>query len=656
MKITNLETGKPYQLDPDMELSIERTNPFFNDYGEQSLPATLPDSEYNRMVLGHPEIIQRKEKVKLVDASIQDGEYFSLCRQAILSVTPNEGIETSFYMNDGSFYSRLEDTLITEIFSDETIPGISNVDEALTWMTQLWMSGGNDKYACFTVEISAEENSSIYLNHFKTSENAFYHSIERIEKLDKRKIIIPKGFYITPFLKALYVLKRLFSYYGYTLTDNFLSRDKQLSNLVFINNVADAIVTGEIRVAQLLPKVSCKTILDLFRKKFCCEFVTHEAERIVDIVLMNEVIQDLETENLSNYLVGKLKIHYPEEYYRISLKSKSSVSKNSSSLENTESIKLQNPTVRFSAELGVFYRDGFIYGGRVTPTRQLICDTDQLYSEGGDIPEHEIEIPECIPSYSEHEVPYIGDIQWANSSLRSGTPTENQEIMEEKESKDSMELMLAFVCRIKEVTMGTVTNYAIYRNNFFGDPEYIRIGDYSLVYNGDEGIFEKFYRNYDILLRNTLHTVEASLLLPQKIKSSLNNIQKVVLDNSEFFISELKFTLGRNQSLSDAKLLTTQLYNPVSFPKKISEIIPEPVTGFHWVGNNENTQITKEEYDQSPYKESEIPNIYPLPATKEDVGTRSYERKAAYEMQVEGKPSATTWWLISYWLEAVADN
>lgn len=39
MKITNLDKGKAYQLGEDAKLEVERTNPFFNDYGGDDLPA-----------------------------------------------------------------------------------------------------------------------------------------------------------------------------------------------------------------------------------------------------------------------------------------------------------------------------------------------------------------------------------------------------------------------------------------------------------------------------------------------------------------------------------------------------------------------------------------------------------------------------------------
>ena len=90
MKIVNTKLGKPYQLNPETQLAMERTNPFFNEYGEQSLPVSLPDSAYNRNILGFPNVIQRREKVQMVDASIQDGEFFTPCRQAILGISPSE--------------------------------------------------------------------------------------------------------------------------------------------------------------------------------------------------------------------------------------------------------------------------------------------------------------------------------------------------------------------------------------------------------------------------------------------------------------------------------------------------------------------------------------------------------------------------------------
>lgn len=41
MKITNLDKGKAYQLGEGAKLEVERTNPFFNDYGETTPPRLI---------------------------------------------------------------------------------------------------------------------------------------------------------------------------------------------------------------------------------------------------------------------------------------------------------------------------------------------------------------------------------------------------------------------------------------------------------------------------------------------------------------------------------------------------------------------------------------------------------------------------------------
>ena len=163
MNITNTESGKQYQLFPGTKLNIERTNPFFHDYGEQSVPVSLPDSSHNRQVLEHPHVTYRRNKVKMIEASISAGNFFSHCRQAILSVSPGEKIETSFYLNDGSFYSRLGDTNMTDVFGEDTVPGVTTVAEALNFMKGLFRTPHPD-FAAFQVEIPEGDNELRWLN------------------------------------------------------------------------------------------------------------------------------------------------------------------------------------------------------------------------------------------------------------------------------------------------------------------------------------------------------------------------------------------------------------------------------------------------------------------------------------------------------------
>ena len=74
MKIVHIPTGEAYQLSPDTCLEVERTNLFFNEYGEQTLPVTLPDTPLNRRLTGNPEQLANLERPSTdIECTITDG-------------------------------------------------------------------------------------------------------------------------------------------------------------------------------------------------------------------------------------------------------------------------------------------------------------------------------------------------------------------------------------------------------------------------------------------------------------------------------------------------------------------------------------------------------------------------------------------------------
>ena len=145
MRVTNLEKGEDYNLKPDTQIQIERTNPFFNDYGEQSTPLELPASDHNRRLLNFPDTLAQRRKAQLIDVTIQDGEYFAQCRQMVLSAQYKGDIATSFYINDGSFYSKIKNIKLKEVFKGEFIPGVNTVEQGIEFCRKL-RDNTNDKF------------------------------------------------------------------------------------------------------------------------------------------------------------------------------------------------------------------------------------------------------------------------------------------------------------------------------------------------------------------------------------------------------------------------------------------------------------------------------------------------------------------------------
>ena len=156
MKITNLDKGKTYQLGEGAKLEVERTNPFFNDYGETTTPLDIPASDYNRMILGYPDTFGLREKMVAANVSIEDGEYFAQCRQIVLSAQHKGNISSSFYINDGSFYSKIQNVKLKSIFKDEMIPGCSTLDECISFCRSL-IGGKNENCIHFLGAVPNEQ-------------------------------------------------------------------------------------------------------------------------------------------------------------------------------------------------------------------------------------------------------------------------------------------------------------------------------------------------------------------------------------------------------------------------------------------------------------------------------------------------------------------
>mgnify|MGYP000199432769 CR=1 FL=1 len=69
-------------MSSDTQLQVERPNLFFNEYGEQTNPVSLPDTDANREILDYPDIMARKQKPSAsIVATIEDDGYFMIAIQ-----------------------------------------------------------------------------------------------------------------------------------------------------------------------------------------------------------------------------------------------------------------------------------------------------------------------------------------------------------------------------------------------------------------------------------------------------------------------------------------------------------------------------------------------------------------------------------------------
>lgn len=672
MKITNIEKGEDYNLKPDTQIQIERTNPFFNDYGEQSTPLELPASERNRRLLGFPDSFGRRVKMQPTDVAIQDGEYFSQCRQVVLSAQYEGSISTSFYMNDGSFYSRIQNVKLKDIFKNEFIPGVNNVEEGIDFCRRL-RTNESDEYGIFPVLLTDDSGVKSGLNYkvlnaygrdqvlkwskiypwwdfqfpvaqafnpdIAEADCDFYNAVQRIEYVDNIPITLTPGYYISPFIRANYLLKRVFAHFGYTLQDNFFTRTDPFRKMVVVNNVMDVLVNGRIKIADLVPDCSCADFIAAFRKKFCCEFTSDEGKRTADVIFLRDALNAAPEEDLTRQVTQEPTLSYKSEkdYKRVTLSPAEKVDTDlSDTFDDFDGMVKSNPGAYFNQEDGAFYKLGWS-GNYEVLTK--IGEASQDYNTGDKLEAKEIKVPEVIPEFrtlsykgtvDEADFTYdIGQFLYigAYKSLNSKMVITGKDKEETSESASKQKTMFAFNYLSSGRPEGSISAYDLY------DSTHPRIFDYALYYNGMYGIFERFYRDYDLLLRNSLHETKVKLLLSQSQKQNLPSYAKVVIRGVPFLFNKLKFTLGGKTEPVESELYTVTLMEPINEAPTINGQLKAMDAQYKWVGRERVTEVGWDEYNSSGLdKGRTFVTIYPPLPSVEYVG-KPYGKQTSYTEQ-----------------------
>lgn len=661
MKITH-SSGNELKLNPGTVLEMERTNPFFNDYGEQSLPVKLPADAHNRFILGFPDDLAGMDKMpSRSDATIQEGVYSIRCRQAILSASRDE-INTSFYLNTGSFYEKMKDVQLTSVFKGKVIK-FSSVTSAISFVRSLMVTP-DPRFSCFSILAESHETGEIIcLNKFsgpiKTDGYySLYNEVYREEMIDEKTVSTPAGYFITPVIKAMHMLEEIFKYLGYTLEDNFFSKTEPFKSMVFLNNNIDTIVNSEIRYDQIVPDCNISTILDIFRYKFCCEFIPDETKKTIKIVLFNDIADSCARQDLTKLLTAPISINHGGKYKQIKLLAEkgAELSYNDESKLISSSPDYQSKTV---SEIASMYPEAFIDLTRgwiiregYTPTDYVIEKVGTLncdYYAGDTLEAEKKESPDTLVSIefdtlSGGLAPFIGTTRAVNSKIVwSNEPTQTGETENSTQKKSELKPMLCFTGhRTSRCDSGTIYPYLDTRE---------KIWDYSLAYNGPDGLFEKFWRKYDDMLRNSMRKVTTKMLLTEIDKLNISSYEKVMINNQELLPDVIKYNIGKNVE-TECTFLTTKLYNPISTAKSESShfLSSDYQWRRHW------SRSVGDKYTWTQLKEKPIV-MFVAPPTEEEYkrGGRYYQQTHScwFAIQVEliGRPvlidkiegTLTTW-------------
>lgn len=308
------------QIPSDLSFEIKKTNPFFSDEGEQSIPVSLPSGPENLRVLGHPErIAGTNNTLRKMDARLEAG-ILHLGGQLLVDTISKDGISAALALSESDMYAKNKDTKLPDLFKDtyhtcpsgETTP--ATVNGWAIYLGDIMYGRKSDIFTCAPVyvEYDKENDIAIVLNEpdygqgAEDNENAGVRWACRsmVISSDKNEVV-PDGYALTPFLYLYAFLDLLLTKLGYNVTVNhFSSSTANLNKIILLNNNADTICKGRICYGDIVPGCTVSEFTEWLEDKFHVTIMVDSAKNTASVVSMETVLSSAVTDDLTHIVDG----------------------------------------------------------------------------------------------------------------------------------------------------------------------------------------------------------------------------------------------------------------------------------------------------------------------------------------------------------------
>ena len=581
------------EISRDFALEMEETNPFFSEVGAQSLPVKLPFSPKNLAALDYPERIARYSKLKTeYDAVIRSGAWQKNGKLIIFSADKVDGINATFYINNGEFYTKLKDVKMSDItFYNNPDPFTGTYSEKATqWLEyfeQVQAGTVTDDYEIFPVAtkiIRSDTNSANdnyeYINEPDTDSNTTPYKLVGYSERMVADVMCPVGYGVSPFLKLNFLLEMLFAHFGYSLQESLFDTDVDMAKIVVPNNCKDSICAGKLNYSNLVPTVTVEEFLETISNKFCCIFVPDGRNKTVKVHFF-ETPESLNHDmDITPFVVDSHVITH-DAFKQLKLSAATSIESAKPATETFERIIYENDFVypvnetQFLTRTNIMANEVVLRLATGTYYKQVSQSSvfslteigSQFFNYDKKTPELEYDeretrdeqVPMFVKSVNSPRnpswrfyLPGIGEGRNLNTGIKKDTI-----VSEEKEG--DCKIMLCFY-------LGVQSNKCVMGSPFNYDGEGNKVGDFSLQYAGNalqNGLFQKFWKSYDALLRHAFRTITCKLNMPISDFFKFSIFTPKLLDGTPVMPVSIKYNISdKGLRISEVEFKTLRLQKP----------------------------------------------------------------------------------------------
>lgn len=316
-----LINNEPLDLPVEFSADIEDTNPIFNDKGSQSLPLTVPATGRNQRLLGFPARIDTAtdpNKPEIV-ATVVDGAYIRRGKINVTSAGLKDGITFNVGFDNSTAYSEWGDKRLADLSSLPLVKGCDvgvsdDVDGMIYYMSHLYTEADPaiDPLAVFPIAISKnilQEQDSEHqeaclwemMNVPQNNSGGIMIQPGRVKRVIDgalTEVVVPKGYALSPFVRVWKLLELVFADLGVTVEYNIFRTNSDFARLVVLNNVADAICTGSLKYADLMPDCTVAQFMKSLWVRFGLVYNINFDKATVSLKLLRDIIKDSPKEDL----------------------------------------------------------------------------------------------------------------------------------------------------------------------------------------------------------------------------------------------------------------------------------------------------------------------------------------------------------------------
>lgn len=527
----------------DFTIAVEEKSPIMNDRGSQTVPATVPPTPHNLLITGFAHRLDcAAAPMRNKTCAVVDGVYHRTGIINLVSASRKDGVTFNIGFDNSEAYEAWKKKKMNEL----TLPviGSGDVDALRATLQTAYTEGDGGDFAVFPIAVEREEISSgntkvVYWGMINQVNSGTLVSGARAQRQPvggtPMDVTVPNGYGVSPFLYVWRALELVFSALGYEIEANpFKVGD--LAKLVILNNVADCIVNGYLRYSDLMPDCEVKAFLTSLYVRFGLVYLLNQDTKKVKLELVCNIIAKQVRKDITDVLAEWPTVNF-EAHKQLKLSAKTSLYNaeptnarledylNGASLANINivdersSSDVNTKKLIYERITGKFYRwdeDNDQYTDSVSgwfawdPQTEGV-ESNELSSED-----------ECVPMLQVDGVYYPGYI--------TGAVHRHSYIKGRESDKEKNQTPLAFV--ISYGQRGRIT-----------PPGDAPVGSLSLLFQYSDGLFSRFWKGYDAILRHAFEKVEITARMTPSQLLGLKLLEPVKIQGQPLLIDGFDYTL-----------------------------------------------------------------------------------------------------------------